>query len=143
MKVFFSTSVSRERYLLPVTKNIVKNIEEMGHEVVNKELVDPEHTKDPNWDKKKDGKKVYKQSLEKMMDADVLITECTNPSFGAAFFIDEAVDAGKPLLSLHWGEFETNATLMLRGRKKEINLKMYTDENVTGVLKRFFGKVSA
>lgn len=142
MKVFFSSSVSRTRKLLPVTRDLVKLIEDLGHEVLNKKLVDPNHTKDPLWQRKYDPKKMYKEESDRLASADVLITECTIPSFGAGFFIDKCLEMKKPLLSLHWGDSYDNATLMLQARKEEINLHMYTDEDAKLVIQSFFEKVA-
>ncbi len=138
MKVFFSTSVTRERHTLPVTQSIVSLIEKMGHEVLTKELVDPTYASDPHWQTNLDAETVYSEAVQKLEKADVLITECTTPSFGAGFFIDKALALHKPLLSIHWGETYQNASLMLQGRKDEINLQMYTDENVQVILEKFF-----
>ncbi len=137
MKIFFSTSVSRSRAILPVTQDIAKDIESFGHEVLTKHLVDPNHTKDPHWQRQFDPIQLYKQEVERLKSADALITECTTPSFGAGFFIDLCLEMKKPLLSLHYGLEFDNAPLMLQGRP-EINLQMYTEENIKGVLKRFF-----
>lgn len=137
MKVFFSTSVSRSRAILPVTQDIAKDIEDFGFEVLTKHLVDPNYTKDPQWHRQFDPLQLYNQEVERLKSADALITECTTPSFGAGFFIDLCLEIKKPLLSLHYGLEFHNAPLMLQGRP-EINLQMYTEENIKGVLKHFF-----
>lgn len=142
MRVFFSSSVSRTRKLLPVTRDLVKEIEDLGHEVLNKHLVDPQYTKDPLWQNKFDPQKLYEEESKRLESADVLITECTVPSFGAGFFIDKCLEMKKPLLSLHWGESLDNAPLMLQGRKDEINLHMYTDEDAKTILKNFFDRTA-
>jgi len=141
MKIFFSASVSRDRSLLPVTQNIVTQIEDMGHEVVNKHLVDPTYANEPMWDKKDDPKLFYDNELERLKNADLLITECTTPSFGAAFFIDHCLEMGKPLLSLHYGYDDVNkAPIMLRG-KQGINLHFYNEGNLQEKLKIFFNSL--
>jgi hypothetical protein len=140
MEVFFSASLSRTRKLLPLTQDLVKFIEDLGHTVITKHLVDPHYTEDPQWDKKLDPLKVYQQATNDLERADLLVTECTVPSFGAGFFIDKCLELKKPLLSLHYGEKLDNAPLMLRGRP-EINLQMYTEENARFVLKTFFDPI--
>jgi hypothetical protein len=140
MKVFFSASISRRRSLLPITQDIVRDIETLGHQVINKYLIDLEYTKDPEWDKKADAVTIYNEEIERLKSADVLITECTTPSFGAGFFIDKCVELKKPLLSLHYGPSIDNATLMLRGRT-DINLQAYDEDNIKYVLKKFLDSI--
>ncbi len=141
MKIFFSTSVSRDRSLLPVAQNIVAMVEEIGHEVINKHLVDSKYASEPMWDKKDDPKLFYDNELQRLKSADVLITECTTPSFGAAFFIDHCLEMKKPLLSLHYGYDDTNkAPIMLRG-KKGINLQMYNENDLHEKLTTFFNSL--
>lgn len=141
MKVFFSTSVSRRRSLLPLSQDIVRDIEILGHEVINKHLVDPTYTQDSAWDKGIDAVAFYNTELERLKSADVLITECTEPSFGGGFFIDQCIAWDKPLLSLHYGPTVENATLMLRGRT-DINLQAYDEDTIKHVLQEFFAGVS-
>mgnify|MGYP000879968182 CR=1 FL=1 len=142
MKIFFSASVSRSRKLLPVTQDLVSEIESLGHEVLTKHLVDEDYTADPNWDKNIDAIALYQQEIKRMESADALITECTVPSFGAGFFIDHCVAIQKPLLSLHYGLTLENAPLMLRGRT-DINLQMYSEDNSKLILKKFFESISS
>lgn len=137
MKIFFSASISRSKKLLPIDQSIVAMIEELGHEVVNKAMVETAYSSDPHWDKKYDAVKLYQEELTRMESADALITECTTPSFGAAFFIDRCVQLKKPLLSLHYGfDYQNEAPLMLRGRQG-INLHLYTEETLHQILKEF------
>lgn len=141
MTVFLSSSISRSKAVLPISRDIARFIEEFGHEVVNKSMISVEYSQDPNWDKKIDAEVLYQRELERMLSADTLITECTTPSFGGGFFIDKCVEVKKPLLSLHYGYFPEDAPLMLRGRQ-DINLQMYTEDTIKLVLESYFHTTS-
>ena len=114
---------------------------EMGHEVTSKHVIDPETTAKRDWESDYEPKELYERERGRLRGADVLVTEATIPSFGAGFLIDMAVGMKKPLLTLHYGYSEKKAPLMLRGRAEEINLRMYTEENVRVVMKKFFESV--
>lgn len=137
MKVFYSASISRSKILIPISRDLVNYIELLGNEVLTKELVDPNYAEQADLNKKYDGPEVYRQAQQKLDAADVLITECTVPSFGAAFWIDKCLQLGKPLLSLHYGLDYSNAPLMLQGDKERINLKMYTEDTVKATIESF------
>jgi hypothetical protein len=44
MKIYFSASLSRYRGLLPLTKDIARIIEDLGHEVISKHVIKEETT---------------------------------------------------------------------------------------------------
>ena len=141
MKVFYSASISRTTELLPLSKNIVELIEKYGHEVLTKELVDAQYAEDPNLFFKNDADKVYKSAEKRLKEADVLITECTIPSFAGGWWIDKCLAMKKPMLSLHYGSYIKNAPLMIQGREKEINLVMYTEDNLELIIKNFLNNL--
>jgi hypothetical protein len=138
MKIFYSASISRSKNLLPISKDLITYIKSFNHEVLTEELVDPLYVSQADRTKKPNGEDVYQTALKKLAEADVLITECTVPSFGAAFWIDRCSQMNKPLLSLHYGLDYSNATPMLQGDKDRINLQMYTEDNAKDVIKNFF-----
>jgi hypothetical protein len=143
MKVFFSSSISRSRAIIPLSQDIVREIQSLSHEVLTKHLVDPEYSNDPQWDKKLDPQIVYSDAEQRLNQADVLITECTTPSFAAGWWIDKCLAKNKPLLTLHYGETMDHAPIMIRGRAKEINLHMYTEDTLNHVLQQFFDSLPA
>ena len=138
----FSASISKNRNLLPVEQDLAKIIESIGHVVTSRHVIDPETTAYPNWEKDYNPKQLYEREKKRLSDSDVLITEATIPSFGAGFLIDQAITMKKPLLTMHYGLSEEKATLMLRGRAEEINLKMYTEDTARAVIDRFFKSLS-
>lgn len=139
VNVYFSASMSKYRKLLPLTSDIARMIEDLGHTITSKHVTKKETTKG-EWTKQYDPQRLYEREVRRLASSDVLITEVTTPSFGGGFMIQTAIALGKPLLSLHYGIDEEKIPLMLRGHKA-INLKLYTEENARGVLKKFFDNV--
>ncbi|MBD3250729.1 MAG: hypothetical protein GF381_04145 [Candidatus Pacebacteria bacterium] len=142
MKIFYSGSISRSKKLIPISRDIVNHIESLNHEVITKKLVDPDYAQQLDLNKKYNGKEVYQWAEDKLKEAEILVTECTVPSFGAAFWIDKCLEMGKALLSLHYGLDYKNAPLMLQGCRERINLQMYTEENYKYVLEQFFEELT-
>lgn len=136
MKIYFSASLSKYRGLLPLTSDIAKIIESLGHEITSKHVVKPETT-EGDWEKKYDPRALFEREMRRLAASDVLVTEATTPSFGAGFLVEAAHSFGKPVLTLHYGETEEHAPLMLRGNPT-INLYMYTEETIRPILTKFF-----
>lgn len=141
MKVYYSASMSKNRNLLPLSQDLVKIIESLGHEVITKIVVDPNITAHPDWARQFDPEGIYKIMYECLEDADVLITEATLPSFGAGWWIDYALKMKKPVLTLHYADTIKRVPIMIQGRAKEINLHIYTEETVREIIENFFKKV--
>ncbi len=139
MKVYYNASLSRYRELLPVTKDMGRIIEELGHVITSRHVLKPETT-EGNWEDQYEPRRLFEREMRRLANSDVLITEATTPSYGGGFIIQTAFSLGKPLLTLHYGLEEKNATLMLRGHPW-INLHMYTEDTIRDVLKSFFKEV--
>jgi hypothetical protein len=140
MKVYFSASLSRYRGLLPLTSDIASMIEELGHIVTSKHVI-RDKTTEGEWQDRYDPRRLYEREMRRLATSDVLISEATTPSFGAGFLVQMAISMGKPLLTLHFGEHEKKAPLMLRGNPS-INLNLYTEDTIKHTLKSFFQEVS-
>ena len=121
---------------MPVTSDIAHMIEDLGHSVTSRHVVKKETT-DGAWEKRYDPRRLFEREMRRLATSDILIAEVTTPSYGGGFLIETALTIGKPVLSLHYGDNLEEAPLMLRGHP-HLNLQMYTEENVRGVLKKFF-----
>ena len=136
MKVYFSASLSKTQNLMPIKQDLGRIITELGHTIISKHVLDPETTAKPGWESDYEPSKLYQREVGRLGEAEVLVTEVTVPSFGAAFLIDKALELKKPVLSLHYGDL--HVPLMLRGRTEEINLHSYTEETVREIIANFF-----
>jgi len=140
MKIYLSASLSRYRKLLPVTQDIARIIEELGHNIVSKHVVDPKTTADPKWEESYNPKQLFNREMKRLISSDALVAEVTTPSYGGGFLVEKCVQMKKPLICLHYGLDKKNATLMLQGHP-DINLQMYTEDTIRDVLKKFFATV--
>lgn len=125
---------------MPIKQDLGRMIAELGHEITSQHVLDPETTAKPGWENDYEPRQLYERELKRLEEADVLVTEVTIPSFGAAFLIDKALDLKKPVLSLHYGDVQ-HVPLMLKGREKELNLHVYTEETVREIIENFFGSL--
>lgn len=138
MKVYFSAAITRYRKLLPLYQSLVGIIEDLGHEVISKHVVDIKTTKG-DWIPTYDPKSLWDREMDRLKEADALVSEITTPAFGVAFLIDEFLKMKKPLISMYYAlpHQKDHLPLMLRG-KPGINFQIYTEENARAVLQKFF-----
>lgn len=131
MKIYFGASISLDRSLLPVYQNIVKEIKKLGHKVLSEYVVDP---------KLKIGvgltaDKLFKRETKTIRQADVMIAEVTEPSWGTAFLIEQALEAGKPVLALFYKDSGEKLSLMIKGHP-ELYSEHYDEGNLRAILKK-------
>ena len=139
MNVYFSTTLSKYRKLLPLTSDIARIIEDLGHTVTSKHVI-KEETTEGEWQTRYNPEQLFEREMRRLATADVLITEATTPSYGAGFLIQSALVIGKPVLTLHYGEDMNKVPLMLRGHRL-INLHLYTEDTIRPLLKKFLEEV--
>src|SRR4030067_1050628 len=137
MKVYFSASLSKTQNLMPVKQDLAQIITDLSHVITSQHVLDPETTAKSDWEHDYEPAELYRREIERLEEAEVLVTEVTVPSFGAAFLIDKMLELKKPLLTLHFGDWQ-HGPLMLRGRAKEINLHIYTEDTAREIIKQFF-----
>lgn len=133
MKVYFGASVSLDRSLLSVYRKIVKEIKGMGHKVLSEYVVDS---------KLKAGgglspDKLFEREVKTIDKADLMIAEVTNPSWGTAFLMEQALEAGKPVLALFYKEAEHPLPMMIKGHP-ELYVEHYNKDNIHAILKKNF-----
>ncbi len=141
MQVYFGASISRYRKLLPVYQSIVAIIEDLGHTVLSKHVIQEKTTKG-DWQKQYCPQELFYRELHRLQRADVLVAEVTTPSWGTAFLIEAAIQNHKPLLCLYYGLDERSVPLMLRGHTA-INLHLYTEDSVRSLLAKFFSGINS
>ncbi len=131
MKIYFGASFTLDRSLLPIYQRIVRELKDLGHRVVS------EHVVDPNT-KLGDGlsaKELFARESYLIDEADAMVADVTSPSWGTAFLIEHALDAGKPVLALYYKEAEMPLPMMIEGHP-ELYVSHYTKGNIKSVLKK-------
>lgn len=133
MKIYFGASVTLSRDLLPVYQKIVEKIKNLGHTVLSEQVVDPKLRTKGNLD----AGKIFEDEIGKITEADLMVAEVTEPSWGTAFLMEEALEQGKPVLALYFEDAEEPLPIMVRGHP-ELYVAHYTEDNLKTVLKKNF-----
>lgn len=133
MKVYFGASITLSRDLLPVYQRIVSEIKKQGHQVLSEHVVDPDL-------KIKDGKrarKIFADETKKIEQADLMIAEVTEPSWGTAFLIEHGLEHKKPVIALFYKDAPHELPPMVAGHP-ELFVDHYDEDNIGSVLRHFF-----
>jgi len=138
MRVYFGASITRYRKLLPVYQSIVFIIEDLGHQVTSKHVIEDKTTQG-DWQKDYNPQQLFQREVKRLKESDVFVAELTTPSWGTAFIMEECLKLKKPLLTLHYGLDVDKVPLMLRGNKK-LNIQIYTEDNVRVILSKFLSR---
>lgn len=141
MKIYFAASMTRHRDMLPVYQSIVGVIEDLGHTVTSKHVVE-EKTTEGDWQREYKPHELYLREMHRLQASDILVADVTTPSWGTAFLIDAALDQHKPLICLYYGLDEDSVPLMLRGNQA-INLHLYNEDSIREILSAFFPRIDS
>ena len=137
MKIYFGAAITFSREMLPVYEKVVAQIEEMGHDVISKQVIDPELSKEDILNKQQP-EKVFAAEIKKIKAADLMVAEVTIPSWGTAFLMEQALMINKPVIALYYKNAQRRLPLMIQGHPK-LFVEHYSEENLKSVLKHFFG----
>jgi dTMP kinase len=131
MKVYFGASISLDRSLLPVYREIVKELKKLKHEVLSEYVVDPDLEKGNGLS----SKELFERETETIDKADVVVAEVTSPSWGTAFLIEHALSTGKPVLALYYKDSDMPLPMMIEGHP-ELYVAHYSKGNIRTILKK-------
>lgn len=131
MKVYFAAAVSLDRTMLPVYRLIVEEIKNLGHELVNEHVVDPDMPVGDNLT----ASALYKRETILIDQAEAIIADVTMPSWGTAFLMEHAIATEKPALALYYKEADKPLPMMIQGHP-EVYVAHYTKSNIRTVLKK-------
>lgn len=134
MKVYFGVSISLDREMLPVYQDIAKQVEQLGHTITSKHVLDPDLTKG-EWQKQYVPRELFKRETERLDKSDVMIADVTSPSWGTAFLIEYALNHGKPVLALYYKDASMPLPMMIEGHP-ELYVAHYSKGNIRTVLKK-------
>jgi len=119
-------------------RQIIDAIHKEGH-VLARDWVEPSYSLLGSGDDKVenvDWEEIYKQNIDAVSTADLMIADATRDSFGVGFLIAIAIQQRKPILVLL--KKGTKEGMILRGLHGESIAKaVYTDENVKMIVSKF------
>ena len=139
MKVHFLTSRQSLLEDIDALRQIVATIKEKGH-VMEDDWLEAAYEREtkgtPAEEIKANWPDIYKNSLETIARADVVIAETTYPSFAIGYQVAMAVKQKKPVLLLREENSDQNAyiTGVADGWTQH---KRYSRENLSGILEQF------
>lgn len=131
MKIYFGASISIDRSMLSIYKEIVEELKKLGHDVLSEYVVDPNL-------KAGDGlspKELFERETRTLDKAEVLVADVTIPSWGTAFLIEHALENNKPVLALYYKDAGTPLPMMIEGHP-DVYVEHYTRGNVRTILKK-------
>lgn len=132
MKVYFGASVSTGRKYLKQYQQIIKTIKKLNHhQILSEHIADPKlvpgHGLDP--------KKLFKQQIKILNQADLMIAEVTQPSWGTAFLMEHALKSRVPVLALFYKDNHGKLSMMIEGHP-DLYISHYNEDNLKTVLRR-------
>lgn len=132
MKIYFGAAVSlnRESYLL-LYKKIVSELEQLGHEVLSKQVVDEKI--DPSGGLKPS--QLFAREVKLVQQAEVMVAEVTAPSWGTALLMEKALKKNIPVLALFYQDNSHELPTMIAGHD-ELYVAHYSKNNLKSVLKK-------
>lgn len=113
MKIYFGFTVAGDRSSLAAARRIVQLLEEQGHEVLTRHLVDDDARE---ADRRIGARGVYGRDLAWLEQCDIFIAEVSGSSFGLGFEAGYLLGATeKPVVLLYRAEVEFKISLMITG----------------------------
>jgi nucleoside 2-deoxyribosyltransferase len=134
MKIYFGFTVAGDRSAIGTARKVVQLLEELGHEVLTRHLVD-----DNAWeaDRKISAQDVYRRDMAWLQQCDLFIAEVSGSSFGLGFEAGYLLGATKKkVILLYRSEVEQRVSLLISGNTHEnCTLVPYTTvEQVEGFI---------
>ncbi len=146
MNVYFAASVSAGRDFEKYNHEIAKILEEMGHDVLSKHVVD--WRKQLQFRKKAKKSKSYNKYISahdrKMMNkADIVVAEVSQPSHGVGFEICYgAYVLGIPVVCLKHKSAGKITPTLVGDTSIYLDCYFYQDDNIEKVLTRALKRIS-
>jgi dTMP kinase len=131
MKVYFSASISLDRSLLPIYEQIVAELKKLGHEILSEQVIDPQLKLGQGLSPRE----LFTRQTQIIEQADAVVAEVTNPSWGTAFLLEHAVSMNKPVLALYYKEADKPMPMMIEGHP-QVYIAHYSKSNIRTILKK-------
>jgi len=114
MKIFFAFPIAGDRSSIDSAKKIVGMLESLGHHVTTKIFLERE--KMQQQEKNLTPQEKYALDLKWLLEADVLVGEISNPSYGMGFEAGYLLGAtDKKVILVHSRQNNEKITAMARG----------------------------
>jgi hypothetical protein len=113
MKIYFGFTVAGDRSSIDAARKVVQRLEEMGHEVLTRHLVD-----DNAWetDRSISPQDVYRRDMAWLQQCELFIAEVSGSSFGLGFETGYLLGATKKrVILLYRRESESRMSLLITG----------------------------
>lgn len=113
MKVYFGFTVAGDRSSLDAARKVVTLLEELGHEVLTRHLVD-----DDAWaaDRSISPQDVYRRDMAWLQACDLFIAEVSGSSFGLGFETGYLLGAtSRKVILLYRHDLEKKVSLLITG----------------------------
>jgi nucleoside 2-deoxyribosyltransferase len=113
MKIYFGFTVAGDRSSVVVARRIVQLLEELGHEVLTRHLVDDNAGA---ADRNLGAREVYTRDMEWLEQSDIFIAEVSGSSFGMGFEAGYILGSTKKRAVLFYRrEVESRISLLIVG----------------------------
>ena len=113
MKIYFGFTVAGDRSTIQTARNVVRLLEEMGHEVLTRHLV-----ADNAWetDRLISAQDVYRRDMAWLGQCEIFIAEVSGSSFGLGFETGYLLGAtAKKVILLYRRDVEQKVSLLISG----------------------------
>src|SRR5258707_15593395 len=113
MKIYFGFTVAGDRSAIDTARRVVRLLEELGHEVLTRHLVD-----DNAWeaDRRISAQDVYRRDMAWLEQCELFIAEVSGSSFGLGFETGYLLGAtNKRVILLYRRDLEKNISLLISG----------------------------
>jgi len=132
MKIYFGASISSGRKYLKQYQNIIKTLKELDHhQVLSEHIADPDLVPGQGMDPQE----LFNQQIQILDKADLMIAEVTQPSWGTAFLMEQALKNNIPVLALFYKNNHSRLSLMIEGHP-DLYTDHYNEDNLKTVLKK-------
>lgn len=137
MVIHFAGSTQNLQESIGNFRQIIDSIHKDGH-VLARDWIEPSYSllQNPSKFEEIDWDEIYKQNIDAVSTADLMIADATYDSFGVGFLIAVAIQQRKPVLVLI--KKGSREGMILRGLHGGSIIKAtYTDENLQQVVDKF------
>jgi nucleoside 2-deoxyribosyltransferase len=117
MKIYFGFTVAGDRSAIDTARKVVQLLEQLGHEVLTRHLVD-----DNAWesDRSISARDVYRRDMAWLEQCELFIAEVSGSSFGLGFETGFLLGAtNKRVVLLYRREVEQRISLLISGNAHE------------------------
>lgn len=143
MKVYFSASIISGRRLAHLSRRIIEELKDLGHQVITDYMAEKNLVSN---ERKSLGKNIasiiFKRDMSWLKnDAELVVAEVSTPSFGVGYelsYILEKVD--KPVLAIYRKDYKYRVSFFVLGNhNKNLTVVGYNHVNeIRGILEKYF-----